>query len=807
MKHYFFCLLLSIFFIPAGFSQQIDSMMGIYADRSAPEKIHIHFDKPIYNKGETVWYKIYILQGKRNDTAATSMNVYLDWYNADGKLITHTAAPILFSSSQGSFDIPEDYKGELIQVKAYTRWMLNDDPAFSYRRELIVNTTTAKTIKTPTSKTKVETFPESGFLIQNLYTRVAFKASNQYGNPVLIRGILIDDQNNFIDSLRVQHDGMGSFHFIPLQGRNYQINWIDESGVSGSTSIPVTKKEGAHITLITTREKVKFQIERTDSVAEHFKKMNLLVHMNRVGLYQVAINAVEKKVINAEVPIHDLPTGLLQFTLFTSDWIPVAERVVFINNRLHEFTVELTAPLINMDKRGKNAVEIIVPDTLFTNMSIAITDAAINLTEQHTIFSDILLSSEIKGKIYNPGYYLSSDDETVVANLDLVMLTNAWRRFDWDKIKAGIPPKINYPVETGYMKLNGQISGIRENSPATEINLVLLNKDSSRQFLSIPIEKDGGFEYPIVFFDTAKLFYSFNNNKSLTEKAKLQISNGLLKLPKKNIQPINSAIPIWNDSQSNQKLEALLLQQELLRKMMAETTLQEVTVTTKVKTKLELVNEKYASGFFAGNPARRSYMFDLTKPDRPIIAQNALHYLQNRIPGLTVRCFSMLDCNAAWRGALGPLEFYVNEMVATLDMVLNVPVEDIALVKAFPPPFFYSSTAMRGGAIAIYTKRMEDYKQPEIKGLPNLVLAGYSKFKEFYNPSYEQPDESFSKPDNRTTIYWNPNLITNQTQQHTRIEFFNNDFTKSFNIVLEGINAAGKMTRVVRTIDLNSKIN
>jgi hypothetical protein len=98
--------------------------------------------------------------------------------------------------------------------------------------------------------------------------------------------------------------------------------------------------------------------------------MTLLVHMNRVGLYQVAINTSEKTKLSSEIPVNDLPTGLLQFTLFTSDWIPVAERVIFINNRLHEFDVEVTTPLINVDKRGKNAIEIFVPDTLFTNMSM-----------------------------------------------------------------------------------------------------------------------------------------------------------------------------------------------------------------------------------------------------------------------------------------------------------------------------------------------------------------------------------------------------------------------------------------------------
>jgi hypothetical protein len=40
-----------------------------------------------------------------------------------------------------------------------------------------------------------------------------------------------------------------------------------------------------------------------------------------------------------------------------------------------------------------------------SNMSIAVTDADLHAPEQHSIYSDMLLSSELKGKIYNPAYY------------------------------------------------------------------------------------------------------------------------------------------------------------------------------------------------------------------------------------------------------------------------------------------------------------------------------------------------------------------------------------------------------------------
>ena len=767
--------------------------MGVYADKSAPEKIHIHFDKSIYNKGETVWYKVYILQG--SDSSAISQNVYLEWYDATGKLISQTSSPVLLSTAQGSFDIPAAYNGEWLQVKAYTRWMLNDDPAFHYQRELFINTNTASAPKKVVYKTTVETFPEGGFLIQGLNTRIAFKATNQFGDPDFIRGLLLDEKNNVLDTLNVKHDGMGSFFLVPLEGQSYHINWMDGHGTTGITPINISKKEGAHITIITSNNKAKFQVERTDSVPDSFKKMVLLVHMNRVALDQVAINMTDKTKLNAEIPLQDLPTGLLQFTLFTSDWIPVAERVLFVNNRSHEFTVELSTPLINVEKRGKNAIDIVVPDTLFTNMSLAITDEAVNSPEQHSIFSDILLSSEIKGKLFNPAYYLISDADSVKAHLDLVMLTNAWRRFDWDKIKAHIPPTITHPAETGYMKIQGKVLGMNPNSNQVILNMIITTKDSSKQLIFVPVEKDGSFSYPMFFFDTAKVFYSFNNNSSLTEKAELKLNNGLFKPISKNVQPISRPPFFSNNFLAKQKLNAILAEQEFLLKKMAETTLKEVIVTTRVKTKEEILNDKYTSGFFNSGPTRKEYLLDLSDPHMATSANNVLEYLQSKIPGLIVRGGSM-----EWRGD-APL-VYLNEMRVDVSTILTIPLINVAMIKAFPPIFMFATGGGAGGAIAVYTRIGTDHTpQADIKGLPNLLLEGYTKFKEFYSPTYEKPEDGFTNADTRTTLYWNPYLITNKPLQKMHVEFFNSDVTRSFNIVLEGINAVGKMVRVVRKVE------
>ena len=778
---------LSLFAVNMVFAQQIDSMMGVYADRAAPEKIHIHFDKSIYNKAETVWYKIYILQG--SDTAATSKNVYLDWYDASGKLIKQTVSPILLSTAQGSFDVPADYEGGLLQVKAYTRWMLNDDPAFSYLREIFINTN--NTSKPVSNKTTVEIFPEGGFLIQGLNSRVAFKATNQYGTPVFIKGVLTNEKNKQLDSLQVLHDGMGSFFLQPLTGQSYQLNWTDENGITGTTPITVNKTEGAEISISTANSIAKIQVERTNAVSDNFKQLTLLVHMNRVALYQVALNTTNKTKLNAEISLQELPTGLLQFTLFTSDWIPVAERVLFVNNHAHEFEVTLKTALTNLEKRGKNAIDITVPDTLFTNMSLAITDAAVNAPDQHSIFSDIFLSSEIKGKVYNPSYYLMSDADSVKAHLDLVMLTNGWRRFDWVKIKAQVPPTITYPVETNYMKLEGKVLGAALNSSSEVLNIFITAKDSSKQLIIVPIALDGSFSHPLFFYDTAKLFYSFNNNAALANSTHLQLNNGLFKLEPTNIAANYSAPFLWNDLLAKQKLNALLAEQEKLKKYMSEATLKEVTVISRIKSKEQVLSEKYSSSFFSHNEAG---IFDLTDNSKPVYSRNILEYLQSRVAGLDI-----IQDNVSWRGDIP--EFFLNEMRVDKATALIVDMNSIAMIKVFRPPFMFATGGGRGGAIAIYTKKGDDNKiNLNIKGLDYTLLEGYTKFKEFYSPNYEKPEDSFTKHDTRTTLYWNPYLFTNKTKQTMHVEFFNSDITPAYTIILEGINAAGKMTRLERVV-------
>lgn len=799
MKHFYF--LMGLFFWGMVSSkvvaQEIDSIMDAHANIFPKEKMHIHFDKQLYNQEETIWYKLYLLAEYM--PSPLSKNVYVNWYDTEGKMLRQTVAPLFQATAKGSFDIPTDYKGEFVRVKAYTSWMLNDDTSFIYQRDIPINKGIPVAKIKPVRKTRLELFPEGGNLVYGIDEKIAFKASDQQGRPVMVKAQLMNQKNQVLDTLRVKHDGMGFFFLKPLPEEQYRVDWIDEYGMKGSTQLTGIQKEGLSLSITGTNDKALIQVERTAKVPENMQQLYLLVHMNERPMYKLRLNMTAKTVINTAVPIEELQTGILQFSLFTNDWIPLEERILFVNNRMHEFNSKINPGIVSLEKRGKNILEILVSDTAAANMSISITDAELSGEEQHTIFSDFLISHQLRGYIHNPAYYLKSDADTITARLDLVMLTNGWRRFDWDKLKAATQPVLKYAPETEFIKLKGKVYGMesgRAGGPEL-LNVIMKGKDSSSSVYFIPIQKDGTFDEPLsIFFDTARVYYNFNDKNKIGFVGQVQLGNGLLrKEPGSTIRIDQMPVfQVWSDSIGLARMNLFLQEQEKLRRSMATATLEEVVVKAKIKDPIKVLDEKYASGLFSGGDA---YSFDLANDNMPG-ALNVLSYLQGKVAGLQISG-SGAQMSMSWRG--GTPSLYLNEMITNVDMVQSIPITDIAYIKVMRPPFFGSGGGGADGAIAIYTKKGGDVQRndPNKKGMESTILAGYSKFKEFYNPVYTK--EPTYEADTRSTLYWNPYILTNKKTPRFRVEFYNNDFSKKLLVVLEGINSEGRMTRTVRYLE------
>ncbi len=800
-----FLFFIGILFSPAIQAQKLDSTLAIYRSDFQTEKVHLHFDKTAYNKGETVWFKAYIVAGE--NLSDYSRNFFVDWYNDLGQLIKHTVHPIFESSARGQFDIPNNYKGGILHVKAYTRWMLNYDTALLYHKDIqITNTNASANASAKAAAVTLKFFPESGDLINGINSTLAFMATNQNGQPVAVKGAIVNSANQLVDSFATVHDGMGSLNFEPSANEQYTCNWMDEYGTSHSNSLPIAKATGVVVSAKLVNKKAVFAVSRSTDVASNLKGLHLVATMNQQLLYNASINLNNKKIIAGEIPVQDMPTGILQLTVFDASWIPVAERILFVNNNQHQFFPELTMVTTRLTKRAKNTMELFVSDTALSNLSISVTDASLLYDSSTNIISQLLLSSELKGSIYRPAYYFSNETDSVAAHLDLVMLTHGWRRYKWDEIIQGKLPKLTYPMDSDYVQIKGKVFTAGQAIRSTQtITLVMQAKDSSKQYFQLPVKRDGSFnQRGIIFFDTARIFYQLNGDKSLHENASTSFQYGLPLVP--YAQAVKSPTKILIDSILLKRNSLFYAGIERVKKSMdSAVVLKEVTVESKIKSAIDILDEKYTTGLFNN---KNSYSFDVANDDRAHGQLDVFHYLQNLIPGMTMS-LPTLGTNGAedansnnvaglnWRD--GTPDIFLNEMPSDAGAVQAISMSDVAYIKVFRPPFMAASGSGASGAIAIYTLKGAEAKNYNVKGLNSALISGYTAYKEFYSPDYTITQPKYQ--DSRATLYWNPYVLTDKKNKTVKLEFFNNDITSKFRIIIEGVNAFGKLAHLEKIVE------
>jgi hypothetical protein len=812
----------------AGYAQQIDSMVNLYGERYPQEKIYVHFDKPAYNTGETIWFKAYLYAGIM--PSPISRNFYAELLDQNGKVLQQKIMPIYESSSAGHFDLPANLPPTIV-FRAYTTWMLNFDTAFLFSKTIrILNKTvpvapqgtaaTAQAAKpqagakpgtaataaagaVPTAVT-LRFFPEGGDMVTGIESVVAVKVTDVYGLPVDATGAVKDNTGATVATFSTTHDGMGRFTLEPQAGKTYVAEWTDEKKQTHKTQLPDAKPVGVVLQCAPTANRQAFIIRRSQDAPDNLKTLYLLGYFNSQVVYKARLNLQQNAMVSGSIPLEGIPTGMVQMTVFDANWKPLAERIAFVNKEDYFFTTRVVPVTKSTERRAKNTLVIDVPDTLKTNLSLAITDAGLTKADPDAdnIVSHLLLGGDLRGYIHNPYYYFTGNDDTVRAHLDLVMLTNGWRRFKWDDLAAGKLPTIKFPREN-YLSLNATLTGVLQSQVPknTQLNVFLQAKDSSRQLFFLAMDSTGKFKQDgLVFYDTVSVFYQFNNSKHLANKAIVNFTNGTYKSAASVKPDTGWRVPMPLDTSLLNRgkffaNEAERLKPEFDKKVK---TLETVTVKARQKSKQQQMDEKYTSGLFSGGDATT---FDLTDDVAAMGAYNIFSYLQGRVAGLQINTGGG-GTTLQWRNATPTL--FLNEMPVDVSAIENIPVTDIAYVKAFRPPFFGATGGGAGGAIAIYTKRGGEGSSSStanVGGLDKTKLTGYALPKEFYSPDYSKETTDASLPDIRPTLYWAPYILTDKNNHKLTLTFYNNDVSKRLRIVLEGMNEDGQLTRVEKIIE------
>ena len=674
--------------------------------------------------------------------------------------------------------------------------MLNFDSSFLYNKDIRILSKSAAGSFKNTVIPSLQFFPEGGDAIEGVSNKIAFQANDQWGRPEKIKGIVENNHGEKVDSLRILHDGMGFFFIFPKPGESFTAKWKDEKGTEHVSELPSIKQTGVSLQVAISGDKRNFLVSASPEIASTLGSLHLVGTMNQHEIFKLTKD-ISSGSIKGIIPTVDLPSGILTITVFDSRWTPLAERITYVNNQEFLFKAEMNVEHWGLNKRARNEISITVPDSLPATFSVAVTDMNIDTDSSDNIISHLLLTGDLKGKVYNPSYYFSNNSDTMSQQLDLIMLTHGWRRFKWEDVVAGKFPQIIYPKDSSYLTLSGKLFGALPSQLRDAGNIILLlrQKKENNKMIFVPIQPNGTFTDPsVILFDSTSIYYQLPKSKGLGDASVQFMQNRLP--PFSHNSPATGFFSNQNsDTTGNSRHIALSDEAARLAKLYNGKVLETVTIKAKTKSPTEVLDEKYTSGLFSGGDA---YQFDLLNDPTALSALNIFTYLQGKVAGLQINASSNPP-SLQWRG--GTPQIYLDEVPADANMISSVSVSDIAYVKVLRPPFFGGAGGGANGAIAIYTRRGNDVKAEPGKGLNNNLVRGYTLMKEFYSPNYSSITNNDDKKDIRTTLYWNPLVITNHDNNKVTLTFYNNDISQAFRVVIEGMTNDGRLVHLENVME------
>lgn len=854
------------------------------------EKVYLHFDKPYYAIGDTIWFKGY-LATEADQPSDLSKVLYVDILSDKDTLVRSLKLPVINTSAYGSLTLdPLVYKAGNYRVRAYTYWMINgDDSYFFYKnirlgnaidRKIITNislkgedadkspkitaniiykdpegnpfankkvnwkviskfetiargkeTTDAQgavslvlsagqkaaldtgvletvleasddkqiitnfPLKNSFSEADIQFFPEGGDLIENINGKVAFKAVQEKGLGISVKGEISDNSGNIITAFQSQHLGMGTFSLMPEPGKTYKANLTFSNGIKKAVPLPAVKPSGINLSANNTNAtNLLVQISANPQYYSVNQNKNYYIVGRSKGIICYAAQAkLNAPLFATSIPRNKFPAGIVQLTLFSASGEPLTERLVFVN---HPEALTLS---VGTDKKTygiRQAVKMNVSaktsnSPVEGNFSVAVVnESKVPFNEDHetTILSSFLLSSELKGYIENPNYYFNQKEKKLL-DLDLLMLTQGYRKFSYQEILANKEPVINFLPEQG-MVFTGTLR-TSNGMPVSKGSLKLV-VPQNRFYAETKTNVKGEFKFEnVIVPDSSEV--SISARSTAAERNMMILLDGsAFPSIKKNV---NSPDEILN-------IDSILdpyLQNSQKQYRMTSQMLQEVVIRATAIAKPSHADYPALSGL-SPQPDH------LIQSDRFVGCNVMLNCLQTSATGLTFAENNFFVTRVYNSGLKVPVQIFFNGMPVDVSYLNNIVPSDVESVEVFLKDDLgiVSRTYGTNGILVINSKKTA--KTPvtaeALKKLfpPNNVLTfnplGYLKSREFYSPKYISQASRAVGSDLRTTVYWNPRVFTDKTGSMS-FDFYNGDNKGTYKATVEGTDIDGNLVRTI----------
>ncbi|TSD63820.1 TonB-dependent receptor [Inquilinus sp. KBS0705] len=781
--------------------EKITRQLTNWATQKPVEKVYLQLDKPYYAAGDDIWFKAYVTHGSNNQLAPDSGVLNVELIDAKDAIKQRLKLAVKNGVANGDFALPDTLQQGNYRIRAYTNYMRNAGSEYFFDKTLSIinairgngaianNVAGAANAVSAAQKADVQFFPEGGSLVNGVPTKIAFKAVAPNGLGLDFTGIVTDSKGLQVASFASTHLGMGVFNFTPVTGNTYQARITLPDGSSSTVVLPNASDKGYVLNISTDAQNilVKIAADRL-TTNEDANRQVVLVAQSGGKIYYTA----KTKLGTVSIPKAKFPAGIMQFTLFTAGGKPLNERLVFARDadvlNLTITTDQQTyAPRqrvkIGLDAKSNNG------SAVAGNFSVAVIDETkvpVNEANENNILAGLLLSSDIKGYIEQPAYYFNNASDKTRADLDVLMLTQGYHRFEWrdvlnDKIAADA-----YEPENA-LTVMGTVS-TPSGKPVPNGKVKLINFDDINYSYETVTDADGKFAFGnLSFADSVRFIVQATNAKNKRDVV----------INLDSIAPANTAANknradfeiTTADAPAEYAQSSKALYSEQLRYGVGNhvLSLREVIIREKKQAL------KYSSNL---NGAGNADQVLLARDLRNMACIYLSDCLQGRLVGVIFRNGVPYSTRS-----FRPMQVIIDGVYVESSYLNNInfyDVQAIEVLRGIGTAAIYGGRASNG-VIIVTTKRggENEYDGPITgRGIKAYYPKGYLKARAFYSPQYDKSGVNKQLADLRTTIYWNPNVITRDDGKAS-FEYFNAGSPGTYRVVVEGIDANGNPGRKV----------
>jgi hypothetical protein len=764
-----------------------------YAVRSLTEKLFVHTDRTFYVVGESMWFKLYYLDGTLHQSLDLSKVAYVEVLDKDSNPVLQTKITLEAGKGMGSLTLPSSMATGTYLIRAYTNWMKNFSPDYFFEKTITI----ANPFQKPDAPDKpeakpslaydVQFFPEGGFLLRNVSNKVAFRAIASDGKGFFFRGSLLNQQNDTLLRFQPLRFGIGHFVFTPKKEETYRVSLIDSKGRTFSYPLPAVQEQGFSVQVTdSTADLLKVLVSAQSGDGEVYSFVHLMAHTRQIVRYNEYRSLRQGKAVFL-IRKSDLDEGISHLTLFNEAKQAVCERLVF-RKPSRKLNIETTTEKTQYSTREKVEIDLTThsaantPVTANLSASVYLLDS-LQPTDKMDLESYVWLSSDLKGTVESPSYYFTQSGPEVDQALDNLMLTHGWRRFRWEAVMMAASFPRTYLPEAGGHFIHGRIFHAQSNKPASWVAAYLSSPQQSVRLLVAKSDSLGGLRFEAKQFIGSKEIVVQTDTR-IDSTYRIEISSPFSDQP--------SSFPIrpftfqrsWKDQLVTRSIN-MQTQNAFVRK----------------NPSLIEYNPLDSLAFF-GYPDSKYFLDDYTR--FPTMEEVMREY----VPGVLVRKrqrkfhFMVLDrVNVKSVFKDDPLILVDGIPFFDTDLVMTMDPLKIKKLEVVESRYFLGPLSFPG--IVSYSTFKND-----LAGLamdPRALIVSYDGMqptREYYAPRYETPGERESRiPDFRNLLHWAPDLTTDEKGKQ-KLVFYSSDQQGTYAIVMQGMTKKGALGSKILMIEV-----